>query len=280
MKPIFDYFDYRKYLSDYYHHQKAVTPHFSHRFFLAKAGMRGPNFLKNIIDGKKNLSQEGIKKFARALDLPARASHYFADLVMFNQTKSLTKKKNYYHRLARCLHNSNVRLLPQNQYEYFSHWYTIAVREYLHCHRFRDDYEALARSIRPKISVKQARKAVALLERLQLIARGDDGYYKLADTMVTTGPEVAGLGALEYHKSMLDLGKKALVSFPARERYMHGITGSFSGETFSKVKTVIDAARKQILELIDSDTGNRRVYHVGMQLFPLSSSGKGAPDEE
>ena len=173
-----------------------------------------------------------------------------------------------------------MRLLSQDQYEYFSHWYTIAVREYIHCYKFRDDYAALARSICPKISVMQAKKAVALLEQLQLIARGDDGYYKLTDTIVTTGPDVASIGALEYHKSMLDLGKKALVSFPAKERYMHGITGSFSGETFTKVKAVIDAARKQVLELIDSDTGARRVYQVGFQLFPLSSAGKGALHED
>jgi uncharacterized protein (TIGR02147 family) len=275
MKSVFEYSDYREFLTDFYHFKKSTDSKFSHRSFLHKAGMRGPNFLKNVMDGKKNLSPKSVMKFAKALGLSARETKYFDNLVLFNQAKIPVKKKKCFDQLSRFSHRSEIQDIQRGQYRYFSHWYNVAVREYIHCNRFKDDYTALANSIHPKITEKQAKGAVELLKKLKMIEKGKDGYYRLIDPIITTGPEISSIGAHEYHKNMLEIGKRALDKFPRSQRYVRGITGSFSEQTFQEVKMVIDQARKSILELIKADKGRKKVYQIGMQLFPLSLPERG-----
>jgi uncharacterized protein (TIGR02147 family) len=60
MKSVFEYSDYREFLTDFYHFKKSTDSKFSHRSFLQKAGMSGPNFLSPrplaCLQGKQNIS--------------------------------------------------------------------------------------------------------------------------------------------------------------------------------------------------------------------------------
>lgn len=274
MYSIFEYTDYRQYLADYYKCMKSVDPSFSYRIFLTKAGLKGPNFYKEVVDGKKNLSPASIEKFTRALELSKRKKQYFTNLVLFNQAKTAAKKQKYFTELSGFARRSPVQKIQKNQYEYFSKWYNVTIREYIHSHKFKADYKKLVNDIVPKISIRQAQNAVKLLEELGLIARGKDGFYKVTDPIISTGPEINGIGAYTYHKSMLDNSKKALDAFSSDKRYFRSISGSFSEEAFQKIKLELDNARKRILDVIAEDANEKKVYHVGMQLFPMQRVNK------
>ena len=69
LKSIFDYTDYRKYLLDYYAWAKANKRGFSHRAFMAKTGMSGPNYFKRVMEGVHDLTEHSIPKFSQALEL-------------------------------------------------------------------------------------------------------------------------------------------------------------------------------------------------------------------
>ena len=47
-----------------------------------------------------------------------------------------------------------------------------------------------------------------------------------------------------------------------------------SGNGNTNEEKYIDQARKSILELVKADKGKKKVYQVGMQLFPLSAPEK------
>ncbi len=269
MNSIFNYSDYRQYLADYYKCMKSVDSSFSYRTFLTKAGLKGPNFYREVVDGKKNLSPASIVKFARALGLSKRKKEYFSNLVLFNQAKTAAKKQKYFTALSAFVRRSPVQKIQKSQYEYFSKWYNVTIREYIHSQKFKGDYEKLVESIVPKISVRQAKNAVALLEELGLVAREENGRYKVTDPIISTGPEINGIGAYSYHKTMLDNSKKALDTFKGDERYFRAISGSFSKDSYQKIKLELDNARKRILDIIAEDTNDKKVYHVGMQLFPM-----------
>jgi uncharacterized protein (TIGR02147 family) len=164
--------------------------------------------------------------------------------------------------------------MQQGQYNYFSKWYNIVVREYIHCHPFKDDYATLANSLYPKITPRQAKQAVNLLKKLEMIKLDKDGYYKLTNPIISTGPEVSAIGAWKYHANMIDLAKKSLGKFDVSQRYIRGVTGSFSQETFEEIKMVLDGAAQSILSLIHNDTGDKKVYQINMQLFPLFTQPK------
>ncbi len=269
MKAIFEYSNFREFLTDYYHFKKSTVKGFSHRYFLEKAGLKGPNFLKNVMDGKKNLSSGSIQKFITALGLAPEEADYFEYLVLFNQAKTAAKKQKYFKHLAQFQEKSPVQQIQQDQYAYFSKWYNVVIREYIHCHSFKGDFDKLAKALCPKISEKQAEEAVQLLLKLDLIYISPDGTYSLTNPIISTGPDVANIGARQYHLNMMEIGRKSLDKFSHKKRYLRGMTGSFSEKTFEEIKMVLDNASKSILNLIQNDEGKKKVYQLNIQLFPM-----------
>jgi uncharacterized protein (TIGR02147 family) len=270
MDTLFEYTDYRKYLKDYYISQKARDSSFSHRYFLSQAGLKGPNFLKNVMDGKRNLSQASIGKFARVMKLSKREKKYFTFLVLFNQAKTTADKQKYFLLLSEFSRRSHVQTIQKNQFEYFSNWYTIAIREYIHAYKFLDNYDELVNTITPRVTIPQAKRSVKLLRKLGIITTGEDGYYKVTERNLTTGPEVNDISAYNYYKSMFDISREAMDTVPRESRYYRSIMGSFSEDAFHKIKIELDTMRKRIIDIIDNDTQEKKVYHIGMQLFPMS----------
>jgi uncharacterized protein (TIGR02147 family) len=62
---VFDYTDYRKYLSDYYDEQKKKTPSFSYRFFAKKAGYNSSGLYKDILSNRTGMYRDLIARVAR-----------------------------------------------------------------------------------------------------------------------------------------------------------------------------------------------------------------------
>ena len=95
MKPnTYTYLDYRRYLKDLYKKLKETTNHFSFRYFAKAAGLKAPNYLKLVMDGERNLSQDGIRKFCKGLKLNKGEQEFFENLVHMNQSKT-DEEKNF-----------------------------------------------------------------------------------------------------------------------------------------------------------------------------------------
>ncbi|MBD3420517.1 MAG: TIGR02147 family protein [Chitinivibrionales bacterium] len=274
MNPIYDYIDYRKYLDDYYAFKKATVRGFSHRFFLQKAGLKGPNFLKNVIDGKKNLSQSSIDKFAKALALAKREHEYFKLLVLFNQSSNPVHKHEIFAQLSAFPQKSQIQQINNDNFEYLSKWYIVAVREFINSKIFTGDCTELTGAIYPKITLPQAKQALRVLKRLKMVEQDEAGVYHLADKVVSTGTEVNEIGAHSHHKAMIDISKKAIDAFQSKDRYYRSITGSFSEEAFQKIKMQLDVTRKKVLEIIADDTNPNGIFQLNMQFFPLTLAKK------
>ena len=274
-KSIFEYTDYRHYLSDYYQYQKETRKGFSYRYFLNKVGIKSPSFMKDVIEGKKNLSSVGIKKFSKALELSKRESEYFNNLVLFNQAKTSKKRQHYFLKLSGFQKRAEIHKVRKDKFEYFANWYNLAIREYIHSHKFYDNYEEMADAIEPKITVSQAKKAIALLSKLGLITLGDDGYYKVKDPLITFDPDLENIAAHNLHKSMQEISARALDTVPKEERYFRTFIGSFSEKAFQKIRLELDNARKKIIDIIKEDGDNdKKVYHMGMQLYKMEKNKK------
>src|SRR5262245_35395175 len=91
---VYDYLDYRAYLRDVYLEGKKRG--LSHRSFSRRAGLKSPNYLKRVIDGDRNLSDDMIARFAKALGLDRESSDYFRDLVHFTHARTTTERNTYY----------------------------------------------------------------------------------------------------------------------------------------------------------------------------------------
>ena len=270
MVDIFQYTDYRKYLSDFYEAEKKRNPHFSHRYVAQKVGFNSSGFFSKILQGKTNISNDFALRFVDFLKLKKHEAEYFSLLVFFNQAKSHADKKRWFEKIV-AFSKSKVKIVQVSQFEYFQKWYYVAIRELLKFYEFTGDYQELGKMLNPPISAAQAKKAIMLLEKLGLIKKEEDGGYVQTDTLMSTGYDVKSVAVNNFLMSTLDLAKESIDRFPKDERDVSALTLSFSKELFTTVHERLKGFRREILELVrnDSKVGDQ-VYQVNFQIFPLT----------
>ena len=150
MPNIFDYLDYRRFLYDYYTERKLREPSFSYRIFAEQAGFHSKSFIKHVMEGTKNLTDDSVLKLNRALNLKKKAFSYFNELVHFNHSSTSEEKNLHLSRLHSFNKRNKARLISKSQYEFYSNWYHNTIRELVCLHDFKDDNAKLAADGKPR----------------------------------------------------------------------------------------------------------------------------------
>ncbi|MBU0504489.1 MAG: TIGR02147 family protein [bacterium] len=247
---IFTYENYRTLLLDYYQSQKQKNPNaFSFRVFSRQAGFNTSNFLQLVIKDKRNLSYQSVKKIARVLSLRGRQYDYFENLVFFNQAKENDVKTKHYERLASFKEYQDVRLLNDTQKVYFSKWFYPVVREMVNLPYFQVDPEWIAKNIQPNITSDDAKEALDILQKIELIEITKNGRCVLKDTQLKTQSQKVGHEVIAYHRRMINHGFSAL-NKPAKERDISGMTMSISPAKFKLIQKKIAQFREEVQDIV------------------------------
>ncbi len=262
--------DYREYLRALIAHLKATRRQFSYRWFSMRAGFSSPNFLKLVAEGERNLSLASVEKFARGLGLDDDEREVFELLVRLDQAESDEERNRVFARLRRF--QAHVRTLEADQYDLYSDWFAVVLREVVGLGRFSDeDAAALAKRLRPPVAATPVKKALALLERLGMLARDAEGRLRQSERKVSTGSEVVSLAVRNFHRSMLGLAARALDAVPREERHISALTVPLTRAQYEVVQARIAAFRRELLELLDEEaSGPRAVHQIQFVVFPVS----------
>jgi uncharacterized protein (TIGR02147 family) len=273
MISIYQYLDYRKYLKDDFERRKSRNDKFSIRAFAKKLDINAGTVTR-ILSGKRNISENTAEKLIKYLKSRKRGEKYFKLLVKFNQTDNTMERRICYEQI-KSYRKVNVKSLGADQYEYFSKWYNVAIREILNFYDFHGNYKKLAGMINPRIKPGQARQAIRDLEKLQLIKKNKKNKWELCNRLITTGDKWKNTDIHTFQINMNELGKKAMDNFNRHERDISTITLSLSQKGFKKIAELLKKTRKQIIEIANSDKKVDRAYQANFQLFPLSKEYKG-----
>lgn len=268
---VFEYLDYRKFLRDFYKSRKGGGRGFSYRAFSRRAQLQSPNYLKLVIEGQRNLTGSMANRFASACGLDGDDAAYFENLVQFNQAKTSSERASFYDRLRSFRRYRRVQKLEVDQADYHSTWYVPAIRELAARSDFRDDPEWISKKVLPPISVVEAKRALDILFRLGLVARGEDGRVRQTDVHVSTGPETLGVHIATYHRTMMERASEAIDLFKATQRDISSLTLCLGPDGLAELKLRIQAFRRELLKLSEDDPSPRQVVQLNMQLFPLSA---------
>ncbi len=269
MPSIYEYLDFRAFISDAQKAMKAAKPCFTYRYVAQHVGMKSPGHITWIIQGKRNLSKKKIMPFAQILGLDSRQTEFFACLVHFNQAKTHVEKKQYLDRLVE-LNSPQKSIVKPASYEFYEKWYYSAVREVVAICKVGDDFKRIAHLVQPAITPRQAKEAVELLSRLNLIEKSVDGCYVQVKQAISTGDVWHSLAVRQFQMDTLDLAKNALNSVDAKERDISTITMSMSEERFAMMRDRLKQLRNELIALVTADPTPTRVYQLSMALFPLS----------
>jgi uncharacterized protein (TIGR02147 family) len=276
MISIFEYLDYRKYLSDIIKDRKRVNRHFSYRFISQHLNLKSSAFMNRVLKGKKKLPEQLVPKIADLFKLDDKEKDYLSTLVKFNNCINTVDREALFKKLEGYVKKENARELQPGQYRLFTQWYFVAIREFLRITSFKNDYHSLAASFHPKLKNKEARAAVETLEKIGLITRGADGVFRPLEAQVTTGDIWESELIKNLQIQFAEMGKNAIVAVPKHKRDISNLTFCASEATMRKISDDIAALRLKILDYADNDSAADTVYQCNLQLFPIGQKSKGA----
>ena len=272
----FRYLDYRQFLRDWYGQMKAERRGFSFRAFSKKAGFQSPNFLKLVMEGQRNLSPEGLAKFAHGLELNKQEEDYFHHLVLMNQADSHEQKDLHYQKLLQSRKLKQIKPLKQEHYEYCSHWYHAVIRELVISSHFDGTPEWIVARIQPPLTVAQVAHSISILEKLGLIEKDPRGRWQQSTSLVTTGDEPLALELMNFHQGVLELAKGRLTEIPAQKRDVSAMVLGIQGDSLQLLKKRVQEFRKDVLKLASTATDPDEVVILTIQLFPVTVGLKGS----
>lgn len=269
---IFEYLEYRDYLSDLYRVRKQKHGFFSVRYI----GMRtrlDPSFVAKVLNKQMHLSEKSLPRVCSFLKFNRKETEYFTTLVKFNRARNNDQIKLYFEKLAK-LRGPDSTVIDRNHYRFFSDWYNIAIKELLNVVDFRGDCADIPDLLIPELSEAQARKAVQLLLDLGLVKQGTDGRYELTEKNVSAGETWQSIAIRALQKKMIELAGDAIDAVPKEKRDVSCLTVSTSRSSFELIRERIKEMRREIVDIINSDPNVDDVYQINFQVFPLSDTAK------
>ena len=265
---IFDYLDYREFLQQRYLAFKRKSPVFSYRYIAGKVGMDAGSF-NGILKGKRKLDPALAGKVAQVFGLNIYEKEYFEALVLYCQAKNHSERTILLEKLLR-LRGIQIKKLEGRQFEFYRKWYYAALRELLNCNPGPVEASRLGKLLRPSITAQETQDALRLLLDLGLIEERDDGTYKVAENLITSGDGARAAAMNSFHLAMADLAARAIQDIEPGERDFSALTLNCSLDTFQDVKAILRQARREVLQRVEKDARSEVVLQINFQAFPLS----------
>jgi uncharacterized protein (TIGR02147 family) len=270
MNSIFTYDDYRQYLRDFYQERKGQSHSYSFRYFAKKAGLNSPNYFKLVMDGERSLTHRNIHKFAIGLGLGEKERIYFENLVYFNQASDATEKDVYAKNLESLRKHDDRTLLTPDQYEIYSNWYPLAIRELLLFDNFDTSPKRVAARFDHRFTPQQAKEALALLTRLRFIeADPKTGKLRVTRQSMQTPDLTKSDAILKFHKTMIQMTAGAVESQTSKERCLSSLTVSVNKKDLPEAFRRVSEFCREMDALFGKSKNYDSVYQMNVQLFRL-----------
>ncbi len=274
---IYDYVDYRAFLSDSLLHIQTKNSKYSATAYVRQAGF-GENsrgYFNLIMNGKRNLSSSTILGFAKTLKLNEKETFHFENLVHYNQATTEKEKGLYFERINKNMKGKTSKAfeLLRSQYNYFSNWYLVAIRELVSTENFKEDYEFISKRLKNKVTKKEIIEAINDLINLGLLARDSKGVLVQSEEFINftdTSMNYTVVNAL--HSQMLDRAKESLNEDEYINRSASCVVLATDKDNFDKIREEIKAFREQMMNKYG--TNNAKVdcvLNLGIQLNHITS---------
>lgn len=266
---ILDYSDYRLFLKDWYSLNKTNNQKYSYRQFAVDLGFTYSNFLHLVVTGKRNCSEDAIRKIQAALLKSAQEKKYFSLLVAQNQEVDSVKKEILNEKM-KSLHGKKRQLIDSDQARFFMNWYIPVLREVICLKGFVSNLSWISKKLLPTVPQDKILEGLQILERLGYIKKEGNRYNQVSSHL-TTSSEINSEWIARYHQEMIGLALEAL-QIPSDLRDISSMTMGVSQSQFDRIKKKIVAFRDEIQHEFEDDVSQTpdRVVQLNIQFFPLT----------
>jgi uncharacterized protein (TIGR02147 family) len=275
-----EYTDFRQYLKDVYDHRRltegtGLRP-YSYSTFSAAADIKSPNYLKLIIEGRRNLSDDMISRFARALRLNKGETEEFRALVHYGQASEPIDRNQYLKELAdlRARRAFDAGDISQDSWDKVPGWIGWVLYAMADQSNVDFDPQILQRLFRAKASTEDIRLSMQKLMESGDLARneGTGEVYKARDLI--EAPQNLPVALIrKLQAELIYLGIESLFRDSPKDREFGAMTVAMTEEEFNQVRFELRQLRKRLQRDIlvkRKATKGERVYQLNVQLFPVT----------
>ncbi len=278
-----NYLDYRRFLSDFYAYKRFQTRGdirpYSYAVFAAAADIKSPNYLKMIIEGRRNLSEEMISKFARALGLNKEQSDEFRTLVLFSQAIEPAQRNLFLKVLSEIRVEQKLRSgeIDRKIWEKAPNWIGWILYAMTEQQGVTFDVNQVRALLRNKASAEEISLAMeSLTSNGWVEVREDVGSirsYVKSSAAIEANEEVPAALVRKLQSELMYLGLESLHSDSPQEREFGSLTLAMTKAEFEDLRFKLRQLRKQAMTdnaAQRSRQKGERVYQLNLQLFPVT----------
>ena len=268
---IYEFLSYRAWLEHWYTQKKEENSKWSYRMIARLCNQKSPSFLKDIIQGRRNLTVEHLQKLSKYMNLKEIELGYLSDLVTFEDSKNVELQQEAFARINALRRVHGAKQIEGDSYTYLSTWYCPVIRELSFRNDFLPNSDWVATQILPKITKEQAQEGLDLLQNLGMLTIHDDGTYDVQDGTLVTPYQVEGLAVHKYHNQMLSLAQESLDRFTEEERHIMGLTVCIPQNMLPQLKQELNLMASKLLDMCDAEQDFAELaIQLGLYCFPVS----------
>jgi uncharacterized protein (TIGR02147 family) len=270
-KTVFDYDNYREFLREKISDMRAQDESLSNRVLSKKIGFSSPNYILLVIDGKRNISVDAITKFSKFFDLKKNEADFFKNLVLMNQAQSVEDKLIFQDLIYKSLGYLKVRPIEYKQFQYFSHWALIAIREMVELRIFNEDPKWISKHVfKSEVSAEEVKEFIKTLLDLKLIEKDNKGQLRKVDRHITLPPNVSLGFIFKFHKMMLEKASEALFKQKSKKRDITSTTLPIKSSRIPEIKDFLEKMRQEFIVKFSAPQNGDTIYTLNTQLFELA----------
>ncbi len=266
---IYQFTHFRKFLEEYQTARAQAEPGFTRTEICNLLGLeKSRSYFADVLRGKK-VSPRMVAKFIEILELDKKEAKYFETMVELDQAKNDAARNAAMQELLK-LHPNPQHILNEDAYEYYSRWYHSALFAILDAMDVGDDMAPVQKRIFPKVPLGKLKDSLALLERLGLARKNEEGFWKPTKESISSGPYNNAELIKQYQLQCFELSKQALITPPKKPTVMSTLTFSISSEAYKKLEAELQEFKAKARRIIGEDKEKADgVYQMNIHLFSL-----------
>lgn len=264
---ISKYSCYRHFLKDFFNYKKSLKNSFSYRQFSQMVGLKSPNYLQLVIQGKRNLTLSTADSVAKAMKLKPTEAKYFVALVAQDSAETVDEKRRAEKLVFQTARHMQTRFAELNQNELFKKWYHPAVRELAQLKDFEPSGEYISRKLSGLISPVEAEQSLKLLIELGLL-KVEDGKYIVADSVYDAGTDIFQHSLMqEFHGQQLEVWSKHLKNLGGKDQELGLINLSIPRDRIPELIEKIRTFQDEVIGWLQGSNECDQLVQLGTYLM-------------
>lgn len=280
MPVISQYLDFRKYLADFYSYRREISKRdirpYNYAVFSAAANIKSPNYLKMIIEGKRNLSLDMVGRFAKALGLNKEQSEEFELLVKYGQATDPAERNMNLKALNEMRVDVKLRTgeIDQKVWDKVPGSMAWIIYAMIDQENVKFTPSKLRELLRSKATVDEIQTAMqSLIDAGEVERDPVTGELRKSRTLMESAEEIPVALVRKLQSELMYLGLESLFQDAATEREFGSATLSLTKSEFEELRFALRKIRKDAQKNIAvkrAQSKGERVYQLNMQLFPVT----------